>query len=387
MVFVLAANLVYEFKISSIKKANFSTMEEGSESLQEEDYPIAEDHGRNYSSIKKEIRHLAFLKVHKTASSTAQNIFLRFGDARNLTFMLAHTHGESTWLNVISYVNSVTETNVVPPPEGTHYDVLCCHVIYNRNSFEKVLPDDTSYIGIVREPFSRFQSAIKYFSPNHIMNIQGDHPISVYAKNPIKYETDDPRKSMTNNRMAVEFGFPEALFPGKSSRNSSEKEIEAYLQKLDKEFSFIIISEMFDESMVYMKRLLGWSLKDVLYVEKNKSNPKFNPRKLVTEADNKLLSNFLYLDIALYDFATKRFDDQVAREGEDFLNELKYFKDVKEKVNAFCTEKSDKMHISFERSKWDSGFEVTKTDCKLFFMHEKDLIQKQRMRQYGTLDN
>ena len=46
---------------------------------------------------RQEVRHVDFLKVHKTTSSTAQNVFLRFGDSRKLTIILAkiHTHGES----------------------------------------------------------------------------------------------------------------------------------------------------------------------------------------------------------------------------------------------------------------------------------------------------
>ena len=335
---------------------------------------------------RQEVRHVAFLKVHKTASSTAQNVFLRYGDARKLTFILAHTHGESTWLNVISYVNSITNDNVVPPPPGKHYDILCCHVIYNRGSFEKVLPNDTSYIGIVREPYSRFQSALKYFSPKHIMSIQGDHPVSTYAQDPLEYEPSSPRQSQFNNRMAVEFGFPEILFPGKEA-NGSKTETDAYLKKIDNEFQFIIISELFEESMVYMKRILGWTTKDVLFIDQNKSMLKPNPRKIMTEDDKKLLSKFLYLDIALYDFAVKRFDEQIKKEGKDFLNELEHFKDVKQKANKFCVQRTQTNIITFGESRWDKSFNLTKADCKLFFMHEKDFIQRQRMRLYGTLDN
>ena len=36
---------------------------------------------------------------------------------------------------------------------------------------------------------------------------------------------------------------------------------------------------------------------------------------------------------------------------------------------------------------WDKGFDLTKADCKLFSMSQIDLIQKERMRLYGTLDN
>ena len=386
MLLMLLVNMAYEVK-SNLKKTGKFDRRDTSEEINDEELLAKEDKILEADQMRKqEVRHIAFLKVHKTASSTAQNVFLRFGDTRKLTFILAHTHGESTWLNVISYVNSITTDNVVPAPPGKHFEILCCHVIYNRKSFEKVLPRDTSYIGIVREPYSRFQSAVKYFNPKHIMDIPGDHPVSVYAASPLKFEPANPRLSQTNNRMAVEFGFPDELFPGKAA-NGSKHKIDAYLRKINKEFSFIIISELFEESMVYMKRILGWLMKDVLFIDQNKSNPRTNPRKLVTEADNKLLSNFLYLDIALYDFAMTRFEEQVKKEGKDFQQELEHFKEVKQKVNQFCTQKSKVNVINFNKTKWDKAFNVTKADCKFFSMHEKDFIQRQRMRQYGTLDN
>ena len=41
----------------------------------------------------KEVHNIAFLKVHKAASSTVQNIFLRFGLFRNLTFVIPQPPG------------------------------------------------------------------------------------------------------------------------------------------------------------------------------------------------------------------------------------------------------------------------------------------------------
>lgn len=336
-------------------------------------------------NLKPPVHHVAFLKVHKTASSTAQNLFLRYGDARNLTFVLAHTKGESGWLNVISYNNSITTKNIVPPPPGCHFDILCCHVIYDRNAFEAVLPKDTVYIGIVREPVSRFQSAVKYFSPNFILKLPGKSPLSVYAKNPLAFEPENPKLSQTNNRMALEFGFPLELFPGKSL-NGSKAEVERYITRLDKEFQFIIISEKFDESMVLMKRLLHWDIKDVLYVDKNVFGKMSNTRKILPDEDKPKIREFLYLDQAVYDFALAKFNKLAAVEGEDFLKEVEHFKVVVGDTKTFCTNsKANSMHM--QASKWHGDFTVTKSDCKLYSKHEKDLIQKQRFRQYGVLEN
>jgi hypothetical protein len=341
---------------------------------------------KNKSKLKlKPATHIAFLKVHKTASSTAQNVFLKYGDENNLTFVLAHTKGESGWLNVISYTNSVTNTNVVPPPPGKHYDLLCCHVIYDRKSFEAILPPDTEYIGIVREPISRFQSAVKYFSPNFILRLPGKAPLSVYAKNPLAFEPENPRNSQTNNRMATEFGFPTELFPGKEL-NGSQTEIDKYLSKLDKEFRFIIISEKFEESMVIMKRLLNWHTKSILYLDKNVGGKITNTRKILPPENIEDIRKFLYLDTAVYNFAMRRFIKYVEDAGKEFSDEVEDFKSLREKVITYCHQ-SKALSMLIQATKWYQEFTLTKTDCIMFTKHEKDLIQRQRFRMYGVLEN
>ena len=51
------------------------------------------------SIAKPLITKITFLKTHKTASSTLQNVLLRFGEKRNLTFALPK-NGNSQWVKV-----------------------------------------------------------------------------------------------------------------------------------------------------------------------------------------------------------------------------------------------------------------------------------------------
>ena len=78
---------------------------------------------------------------------------------------------------------------------------------------------------------------------------------------------------------------------------------------------------------------------------------------------------------------------QIKKEGKDFQNELEHFKDIQQKATEFCFWMTQTNIISFGESRWDKGFSLTKSDCKLFFMHEKDFIQRERMRLYGILYN
>ncbi|CAC5371439.1 unnamed protein product [Mytilus coruscus] len=112
--------------------------------------------------LQQEVRHIAFLKVHKAASTTIQNMLLRFGTERNLTYVIPSVN--SIYPNVISLLETVTSNNIRPIPLlSTHFDILCLHVLYNRTAFGQILPNDTVYIGTLRDPFEYFISMMLYF--------------------------------------------------------------------------------------------------------------------------------------------------------------------------------------------------------------------------------
>jgi hypothetical protein len=94
-----------------------------------------------------EVRHIGFLKVHKAASSTMQNIFFRFGLKRNLTFVFT-SHP--------NYFSRIPERHLplVKPRHRKSYDIICTHGVFNYNVYSSLLPTDTVYIATVRDPLS-----------------------------------------------------------------------------------------------------------------------------------------------------------------------------------------------------------------------------------------
>ncbi|XP_053402961.1 galactose-3-O-sulfotransferase 2-like [Mercenaria mercenaria] len=338
---------------------------------------VTETNIQELERLSTEKRHVAYLKVHKTGSSTVQNIFLRFGDSRNLTFVLAHDNkhlAETKFPNMISYSNTLTDDNVVPPPEGRHFEILCCHVIYNRTQFEKYLPKDTAYIGLVREPISRLESSLRYF------NMYPNVSLSEFAANPLHY--DKGLHSMSNNRMSFEFGFPLNLFPNSKEKPENLQEaVDQYIEKLKNEFDLIMINENMDESLVLMKRILNWNIKDIMYMKQLVAKQE---TRRFSETDIKKLKSHLYLDFALYQAAKTEFDAKVKELGEDFREEVKKFKEDKEKVHSFCSNKETGI-LSFPKSKWNSAYNITSHDCSLYTKYEIKFIQDIRMRQYGRL--
>ena len=213
--------------------------------------------------IANEDKHCVFIlillifycEVHKAASSTVQNIFLRFGWYRNLTFVLSPAKNSSGYPNIISLRESLTNSNILPPPEGRHYDILCNHVFYTNEAFRKFMPNDAVFIGILRESFDLYKSILNHFRPAYIYKKISDLlPASTFLRDPLKYEPERLISSWTKGRKAIEYGFPPELFS-----NYNKTGIDMYLEKLNKEFKLILIAEYMDESVILMRRYLNWN--------------------------------------------------------------------------------------------------------------------------------
>lgn len=333
--------------------------------------------------VDEKVYHVAFLKVHKTGSTTAQNIFFRFGWSHNLTFVLPPAHNAFGYPNIISLQESMNVNNTLPPPQGKHYEILCNHVIYNHETFQKYMPEDTFYVGILREPYECFKSTLNYLKPGYLYNkIKSALPATEFLKAPLKYEPKNVLMSFTNNRMALEFGCPTSVVKSRDSQD-----VFKFIQEIDQDFGLVIIAEHFEESIVLLRRYLRWSTKDVLYLDKNISKRK-NETSLVGPYDRQMYKRWATLDYALYEHFYKRLREQMRTEGQDFDDELLHFKEVRKMVSEFCSVDAKKTgaKLAVQKSKWSESFEVTGVDCDLLKKFEISFVQEIRLKQYGSKD-
>ena len=272
--------------------------------------------------------------------------------------------------------------NTLPPPPGKHYEVLCNHVVYERKAFHSYMPNDTFYIGILREPFEMFKSALNYLRPGYIFKIKAEIPATEFLKNPLKYEPKSVVRSVTNNRMAMEFGCSEETIKTKKPQLILD-----FIKQVDQDFGLVVIAEHFEESVVLMRRYLKWSTKDIIYIDKNVALKK-NETALVGPYDRQMYKRFATVDYALYENFYRRLREQIRDEGLDFDDELLHFKEVRKMVSEFCRQKKMKpgTKLIVEKSKWSDKFEVTKSDCDLIKKPEMHFVQDIREKQYGSRD-
>ena len=314
-------------------------------------------------TIPAEIRHIGFLKVHKAGSTTMQNMFFRFGLKRNLTFVIPRSG------------NYFSVSSTLPVKKGGHYDILAVHTnAFNKAHFDKMLPSDKVDIGIVREPLDRMISAAYYyrdvFNHAHLRSIPRNNFIPELVSHPEKY--DKGAFSITKNSMGRDFGF---------SPTTRESDIDNILQRLkflENEFRLVLVTERFEESLILMKRYLYWHVSDILYIP---SNTHQHAETNLTEEQKLKHKRTCFLDYAVYDFFTKIFDYKVRAKGPDFQDEVNNFRDILQKTKTFCTQpKAGENKLTVKASKWNSGFEVSRSDCELMLLGEIKFIQRLRTR-------
>ena len=222
-----------------------------------------------------------FVKTHKTGSSTITNILNRYGDKHNLVFALP-PHGQ----NGLNWPWSMR----VDVPEGVQPNILCHHGRYDREMLERIMPRDTVYITILRQPVEQFESAFSYYGFNRLLGIhdKGDsfvHFLEKPEENLVKYVLNEnlmdksERMKLIRNGMAFDLGL-------NSNNFDDSAEIDSFLKKLKNEFDLVLLADFFDQSLLLLQDLLCWPLEDVVYFKLNERR-----RDKVTTYSAKTINN------------------------------------------------------------------------------------------------
>lgn len=326
-----------------------------------------------------ESRHIGFVKVHKAASSTVQNILFRFGLKRNLTFVFTTNNN---YFSTVSY----RHFPLIPPRYRDGYDIHCIHGIFNHSMYSGILPKDTVYTAIVRDPLNVFISAVNYYTQTtlhlpYLKKITGNK-LQKLIRNPEVYDANF--FSYTKNVMARDMGFPATY---------SNTEVEKYLNNLDKIFKVVLIVEHFDESLILLRRHLHWNLQDILYMVNNVRIKNEWSVANLTADDVELFQSRNRLDVKVYNFFYKRFWQQFTAESPGILSEVLHFKTVLNKVLAFCKNqplrpetKQTASSLKIPGSNWNQEFEVHSGACEQMEMAELEFIQLLRHEQGSDLN-
>ncbi|KAI8506832.1 hypothetical protein Bbelb_152710 [Branchiostoma belcheri] len=216
------------------------------------------------------------------------------------------------------------------------------------------------------------------------------NPVKVFLQDPWKHrnrsQTFFPHVNITwdgtRNPMTFDMGWP-------AERADEEEEARKYISKLDEDFTLVMILEHLDESVVLLKRLMCWELRDVLYSNKNKNSRPYRYKKyLGTPEELENHRAWSAVDYMLYNTFNNSLWRRIKEQGPDFYDELKHFRRIKDDVSNFCSgtnkrHKKARLAMVVPASKWNPEFEVDKEYCHYITRtRTMSLDQKIRGRRY-----
>ncbi|KAK5905222.1 hypothetical protein CesoFtcFv8_006707 [Champsocephalus esox] len=211
--------------------------------------------------------HIVFLKTHKTASSTILNILYRYGESRNLTFALP-LNKHSQLFYPFSFASHFVEG--VSSRSLREFHIMCNHMRFRKYEVAKVMPRDTFYFSILRNPVAMMESIFIYY--RSIPAFHKTHSLDNFLDNSWKnYNSSVINNHYAHNILAFDFGFDNNVAPG---ADDLEERTSMAIAAIERDFHLILISEYFDESMILLKHALCWSLEDIVSFKLNSRSEK-----------------------------------------------------------------------------------------------------------------
>ncbi|XP_075057703.1 galactose-3-O-sulfotransferase 2-like [Mixophyes fleayi] len=247
--------------------------------------------------------HVFFLKTHKTGSSTIMNILFRFGESHNLTFALPNYFAQFYY----PYYFSADFVEGFRAKIHHHYDIMCHHMRFQITEVERVMPNDTFYFTVLRNPVSLMESSFSYYKDIDIF-IKA-RSLEEYLRNTDKYYNKSSVFSYYGkNLMTFDLGFHH-------NGRETPKHCQLIQEAVERMFNLVLITEYFDESLVLLKDALCWSFDDVLSFPLNSRNN--TSRKVLSIETQEKIKTWNQFDWQLYVYFNSSFWKRVDKFGRE----------------------------------------------------------------------
>ncbi|GFR68127.1 galactose-3-O-sulfotransferase 3 [Elysia marginata] len=340
-----------------------------------------------------EIQQVVFAKIHKAASSTIQNVLLRFAVSRGLDVLLPKQKN-----HINEFESKIDPDALIWHPKGKLFDILSNHLIFDEDEISAYLPRSAFRFGILREPLSQTLSALRFYASLYLdpksklstaMQMYFNDPVRGFLDHPEEFCDEDwsTDHCFIDNRMSMDLGFNSSDMYA-SKRNKTK--VDEFVRQISRQFDLMLLFEYFDESMILLRRYMHWQIRDIIYLKVNASPYRspyvWNRNPTLTHNQTKIFREWAAVDIALYNHFLSEFFEKIKKE-DFFEEEVLAYKEILSTVSNFCANPGilGPYRLQIPCSRWTEEFHISLTDCAVMKFSEDELVDLVRTQQLNRL--
>jgi len=249
-------------------------------------------------------KKLIFLHIPKTAGSTFHMILNKRYSKSDIYNIFGARYSDDEVKKFIALENS----------EKADIRLLKGHMPFGLHNY---MPSKCSYITILRDPVERVISQYYYIKKNK------HNPFHDQVENKSMSLQDFVTSGLSNGMNNTQCRFISGDFDKYPYGQCTDDLYIEVVNNINNFFVWIGITDRFDESVLVLSHLLGWS-SPPYYIRENVSKIRKSVNKLDKDTID-IIKEYNIFDIKLYEFANKFLDDKISK-IENFDEKLKKYK-------------------------------------------------------------
>ena len=255
----------------------------------------------NIGNKASEKELIIFQHIPKTAGTTLRYIIQYQFPASGI----CELYGSSG-----SYAQRIDKLKNLSESQRKKIKIINTHLGFGLHNF---LQQPYTYFTFLREPVSRAISMYSYYQKTknpHFLNLSLPEFVQIYG---------GVQNGMTKNLSGMILQSQLSNSNKRQKLDCDRETLEIAKRNIQEHFKFIGISERFDESLLLLRKILGWKMP--LY---DKSNMSSRPQN-IDQDTLRLIQNLNEFDCQLYEYAQGIFEGLIARQESSFHQELEEF--------------------------------------------------------------
>lgn len=312
-------------------------------------------------------RHVVFLKTHKAGSSTVFNILLRYAAEEGLVLALPQSPAlYQHYLPMLFDPDKLLDLRSA----GMSPNVVAMHMRFDRDALMSVMPSDTRFVTIMRQPVALFRSLYDYYALGRHFNGESLEEF-VFNEEHVRFLKEHRyARSLGFNQMAFDLGLDPEDF-------DNHTRVSALISLAESTFDVVMLAERFSESLVLLRHALCLpSLRSVVAFRKNA----LLNRTALTPRLTARVSELNAADVEIYGHFARRLDMQIEQLGrERVATEAAQIQALTQKWLARCgVEETARHRVVVQSLRDDMKHDET---CRMLALSELEFTRELRWLQ------